>query len=49
MKDYIYSKTVSSSSKISEEKVKTVIHRSAFNKILELNEITNRALREAAK
>ena len=49
MKDYIYSKTVFSSSKISEEKVKTVIHRSVFDKIFELNEIINRALREAAK
>ena len=49
MKDYIYSKTVSSSSKISEGKVKTVIHRSVLDKILELNEITNKALREVAK
>ena len=49
IKDYIYSKTVSSSSKISEEKVKTVIHRSVFNKIFELNEIINRTLREVAK
>ena len=49
MKDYIYLKTVSSSSKISEEKVKTVIHRLVLDKIFELNEITNKALREIAK
>ena len=46
---FVYSKAVIFTSEISVNEVKTVIHRLALDKALELNDIINRVLREAAK
>ena len=49
IKGFIYLKAMFSSSKITADEMKTVIHRSVLDKVSEPNDVINRVLREAAK